>query len=368
MRILFLVSDKSWSARARAFALAARGLSARGHDVLLACERECPVQVRAAESAVPVVTLEPDASVAGDTWQLRRVLQEKDVDVVFVHSEEELLVATSAVRLGLGSGGGRVIRRIPPFQFAADGRSGRLATRIAPAGLLFTTEADRAAADARRYRIPSGVAPLAVDPTDHEKAAQITKASLGAPAEARLIVCIHDGGDKRPVFTALRTLALLAPRHPELFLAIVGTTEFDDLRMHGASLGINNSVAFIGPRENELSLIRTADVGWIAASGDAAAFAALDFMAFGTAVLAERSPLIEHYVADGSGGMLLTPADPTTTASTVAAFLAKDEQRAAMGNAARARLRRDFPFEAMIQGFEQVIGGVGAAARSPVGA
>jgi len=364
MRVLFLVSDGSWNARARAFVLAARGLAARGHEVMVACESECPVQVRVAQAELPVVALAPDASSTGDTMQLRRTLQEKAVDVVFVHTEAELLVASSAVRLGRGAGA--VIRRIPPFEVANQGRGARLATRIAPTGLLFSTEADRNAADVGRHRIPSAVAPLSVDPTEHERAAEITKAMLGAPKECRLIVCVHDGGDKRKVFTVLRTLALLAPRHPELHLAVVGATRPDELRMHGAALGINALVTYIGATDNELSVIRAADVGWIAADGDGAALAALDFMACHTAVLAERSPLTEHYVADGIVGLLLAPADSTTTAASVAEFLAKDEQRVAMGNAGHARLQREFSYEAMIRGFEQAMAGAVERGAQPV--
>jgi hypothetical protein len=361
MRVLFLVSDKSWSARARAFVIAARGLAARGHDVMIACESQCPVQVRVAEGEVPVVALEPDASAAGDTWQLRKTLQEQSVDVVFVHTEEELLMASSAARLGRA--GTAVIRRIPPFEVVNNGHGARFATRIASTGLLFSTEADRTAADATRSRVPAAVAPLSVDPADHERAHAVARTALGAPPNSRLIVCIYDGDHKHRVFTPLRTLKLLAPRHPELHLAIVGATRQDELRMHGAALGINASVSYVGGTETELSVIRAADVGWIAAEGDAGALAALDFMACGTAVLAERSPLTEHYVADGIAGLLLAPADPTTTASMVAAFLAKDKERVAMGNAGRARLKRDFSIDAMIAGFEQAI--AGATQRSP---
>jgi glycosyltransferase involved in cell wall biosynthesis len=228
---------------------------------------------------------------------------------------------------------------------------------------LFSTGADRAAADVGRHRVPSAVAPLGVDVAEHERARAVTKATLGAQDGSRLIVCVHDGVDKRRVYTVLRTLALLAPRHPELHLAIVGATEHDELRMHGAALGINALVTYVDPTENELSIIRAADVGWVAADGDAAALGALDFMACSTAVLAERSALTEHYVADGIAGLLLAPADPTTTAAAVAAFLAKDEQCVAMGKAGRARLDREFSHEAMIRGFEQAI--TGSAQRSP---
>jgi glycosyltransferase involved in cell wall biosynthesis len=353
MRVLFLASEPEWSPRARAFLLAARGLVERGHEAIIACASACPVQLRASEANVPIVSMDRDASAAGSAWQLRKTLHERDVDVVFVHTDADLLIASSAMRLGRG--GGAVIQRISPFAAVTRGRGARFAMRIAPTGLLFSTEMDLQAADVSRHRVPSSVAPLGVDLAEYESVREITKASIGAPPNSRLIVCVHDGDDKRQVFSLLRTLALLAPRHPELHLVVVGAPRLEELRMHGAALGINKIVTYIGAREDELSIIRAADVGWLAGDGDAAAFGALDFMAFRIPVIAERTPLTEHYIADGIAGLLLRPADPTTTTSAVAAFLAKDEQRRAMGTAGRTRLQRDFSYEAMIAGYEQAI-------------
>jgi glycosyltransferase involved in cell wall biosynthesis len=364
MRALFLISDDCWSPPARAFVLAARGLVARGHDTLIACESGCPVQVRAEESELPIVTLDHDASGARNALQLRKTVQEREVDVIFVHTDAELLLASSAMRLGRGAGA--VIRRVPPFAVASAGRGARFATRIASTGLLFSTEADKQAAEAGRHRVPATVAPVGIDPAQHDAIVAVTKASLGAPPDCRLIVCVHDGSEEHRAFTALRTLSLLAPRHPELHLAIVGAAPFDELRMHGAALGINPMVSYLGAREDELAILKAAEVGWIAADGDAAAFAALDFMAFRVPVLAERTPLTEHYVADGIAGVLLAPADPPTTAASVAAFLAKGEQRVQMGNAGRTRLQREFSYESMIQGFEQAMSAAGGRATATV--
>lgn len=361
MGVLFLIADDCWSASARAFVLAARGLSARGHEVLLACQADCPVQARAGEAEIPVVTLDADASGARNALQLRTTLKEREIGVVFVHTDAELLMASSAVRLARAAA---VIRRVPPFTVASQGSGARFARRIAATGLLFSTEADRQAADVGRHRVAAAVAPLGVDLTQHDAVSAVTKASLGAPPDSRLIVCVHDGGERHRVFMALRTLALLAPRHPDLHLALVGAAELDELRMHGAALGINAMVTYLGAREDELSIIHAADVGWIAADGDGAAFAALDFMAFRIPVLAERNPLTEHYVVDGIAGVLLTPADAATTAASVAAFLAKGEQRVQMGNAGRARLEREFSYEAMIQGFEQAIAAADRTAQA----
>lgn len=355
MRVLFLVSEKGWSARARAFVLAARGLAARGHDVMVACESECPVQVRVAASELEIVPLAPRASAAGDTMQLRRALNDKPVDAVFVHSDTEQIIASSAVRLGRGTSA--VIRRVPPFASGRRSRGARLATRIAATGLLFSTEADRAAAKVPDERAPTAVAPLSVDPSEHDRLREVTRDGIGVPADARLIVCVYDGVDRATVYSVLRTLAVIASRQPRLHLALVGDAHLDEVRMHGAALGVNSLVTYLGARDDELSIMRAADVGWIAADGDAAAFAALDFMALRTPVLAERTPLAQHYIIDGVAGVLLTQTDATTTAAAVAAFLSRGDQLAAMGKAGRARLEREFSFDAMIRGYEAAVSG-----------
>lgn len=368
MRALFFVSGEKWNAHARAFVLAARGLKARGHEVLLACASDCPVQVRAAASELPVMSLNPEESATGSMLQIRRALKEQGFDVVFVHTDAELLMASSAMRLGRGAG--MVIRRIPPFSVGTEGRGARLATRIASTGLLFSTEADLQNADVKGRRLPAAVAPLSVDPTEHDAAAVIPRPAIGAPANSTLIICVHDSEDKHKVLAPLRALALLAPRHPELHLGILGGGRQEELRMQGAALGVNAMVSYLGARDDELSVLRAADVGWVAGDGDAAALAALDFMACRTPVLAERNSLTEHYVADGIAGLLLprvdTPADTTSVAASVAAFLAKKEQRTAMGNAGRARLQREFSYEAMIRGYEQAAAAVSGAAAKTV--
>lgn len=339
MRILFMVSDGAWNASARATVLAARGLAARGHEVQIACAAECPVQVHAKAANIQVMSL----AKMGSTLELRGKLQ--GIDVVFVNSQSELMTAGSA--LALGRGKGRVIRRVAPFASVESGARARFISRFAATELLYSTEADAGG---------GRVAKLGVDTSEHDAATAAARSAIGVPAKGRLIVCVFDG-QKQHVMTPLRTLALLAPRHPDLHMAVIGAERPDEFRMHGAALGINSMVTFLGARNDELSVMRAADFGWIAASGDAAAFAALDFAGCKVPVLAERTPLTEHYIANGVGGLLLPPADPAITAASVSAFLAQDEARVSMGNAARARLEREFTYSAMIDGFENAITG-----------
>ena len=351
MRALFLVSDDGWNAGARAFLLAGRGLVARGHGVALVTPPESPAWVLAEEAGLPVMTL-PASSRAGDALQLRRAIREWKADVVFVHTDREVMLASSAARLARRSTA--VVRRIPPFAIARAGRAARFAKRLARTGLLLSTEADRAAADGTGLRSPVSVAPLTVNLSDHDANRAVDKEALGVERRSLLVVCVYDGSDRQPALAALRTVSLLAPRHPALHLAIVGTGDLDELQIHGAALGINGRVSYLGVRDDELSILHAADIGWVASEGDAGAFAALDCMAFGIPVIAHRSPLTEHYVVDGVTGVLLARTDAPTVASAVTSFLAGD-RRTHMGAAARARLQREFSYETMLLGFEQSI-------------
>ena len=344
MRTLFYYTAQTWSGSARAFAVAARGLMARGEPVTVVCCVDSTAEQAFAREGLEVVALPPGGSVTGDAWRLRRVLREKFVEVVFLHTEREQLVASSAMRMAER---GAVIRRVPPGVMASAGRSTQMASRMASVRLLFATEEDRA-------RTPGGgfVAPLGVDVSRVDGIRAASRTTLGVDFETQLMVCVTAGQARVRATTALRTLALLAERHPDLRLALVGAgSDEEDVHMHAAALGVSSLVYFLGERDDLPNVLAAADVGWVAADGDDAGFACLDFMAARVPVISERSPLIAHYVPDGIAGVLLPPADPSDTAATVASFLAHDEQRDAMGRAGRTRAQRDFSEQVMIEGF-----------------
>ena len=346
MRALFYYTANRWTGSARAFAIAARGLAAQGEPVIVACCADTPVEQSFAREGIEVVALPPGGSVAGDAWRLRKVLRERFVEVVFLHTEREQLIASTAMRL---AGRGAVIRRIPAGQTGASGASTLFGAKMATARLLFTTEADRARTKGAANEF---VAPLGVDVTRVDGIRASARTSLGIEVETQLIVCVTAGSARVRSGTALRTLALLAERHPDLRLALVGPgADEEDVHMHAAALGVSSLVHFLGERDDLPLVLAAADVGWVAADGDDAGFACLDFMAARVPIVAERAPLISHFVPDGIAGVLLPPADPSDTAATVASFLAHGDQREAMGRAGRTRAQRDFKEEAMIDGF-----------------
>jgi glycosyltransferase involved in cell wall biosynthesis len=354
MRTLFYHTASGWSGSSRALAVAARGLAARGEPVTVVCKEDTPAEQAFANEGLDVVPLPLSNAVTRDSLRLRTVLKERFIEVVFLHTEREHLVASAAMRLAER---GAIIRRVPPGCIPSGGRSSRFAGRMATARLMFSTEHDRMRAGLADRAF---VAPLGVDVTRADGTRDAARESLGATEETQLMICVADRASRNRITTALRTVALLAERHPDLRLALAGSgCDDDDTHMHASALGITPLVRFLGERDDLPTLVSAADVGWVAAEGDDGAFACLDFMAARVPVIAERSSLLSHYVPDGIAGVLLPPADPSDTAAAVAAFLADHDRRSAMGRAGRTRAQRDFGEAAMIDGFARAASAAG---------
>lgn len=357
MRVLFYAGENEWSGCTRAALMAARGLGARGHHITMACRAGSTLHTRAAEAGIETAAINPAAWAAAGSRDLRKVLKDRFIEVAVVAAERDHLLVASAMR---AAGRGGVLRRIPSFDPLTLQRAARLAMKIAASGAVVTTQQELQALQTPGWSIPPTVAPLGVDVAGYDNVEPVTRAAINARERGLLLVCNYDRSGRFRMGTVFRTLALLAARHANMHVAVFGPGSVDDeLRMHAAALGVGPVISFLGERDDARGLMRAADAGWVVAGSDAAAFGCLDFMALRVPVIAERTPLTQHYVADGITGMLLAPGDPSHIASGLAAFLSGEPKRRAMGNAGRTRVQRDFPESAMIDGFERAVNAAG---------
>jgi glycosyltransferase involved in cell wall biosynthesis len=331
-------------------------MAGRGYQCTYLCRADSSVEDRLMSSAGRLPGVELTPMPLGGPWmneslRLRQVLLEHYVEVVFVHTEREQLVASLAIRLAERAA---LVRRMPAGATLTRGPEARLGERLAATGYLFTTEASSSNGNTPRGAFEPVAADVGVSMESIEQVQPLTLAAIGANDGDQLIACVYDPTARRRIAALLRAVALLAPRHPGLRLAIVGPgAEDDDLRMHAAALGITEIVAHVGQRLDQQAVLSAAELAWVAAGGDNAAFGYLDLMALRVPVLAERDALSSRYVADGICGVLLAQPDPGTMAARIAVLLAHGERRSAMGNAGRARVTRDFSEQHMVDGFER---------------
>lgn len=381
MHILFLHFGREWTGTARAFSVAARGLAARGHTVRFLTEPDSSVEQSASRMATvasklggvdpaalhdvapfEVVQFRSRGSWFGAAWRLKGLFRRWDADVVFVTTDREHLIGSVACWLG---GRGSIVRRTPAGCVLDMRGSGRFASWLRKTSYLFADENDAKTAKIPRRGGRPVVAILGVDTTRYPERNGAAAAEDGDGLGIRYIICVYDPTSRGRAATAIRTVSMLSPRHPYLRLMIFGPgSDSEDLRMQAAALGVLDLVSFLGERDDHLLLMRDADLGWVVAEYDTAAYGILDLMALGVPVIAAEGTIAEEYVANMITGTLIPPDDAATTAAAVVSLLTNEEQRIAIGAAGRARVAREFPEQAMIDGFEKAIEAAGGRIRS----
>ncbi|GJG88021.1 hypothetical protein tb265_32020 [Gemmatimonadetes bacterium T265] len=344
MPVLFYHPDAVADGRARAFVAGARGLADAGWRVALATHAAAThgAAALAAAQGIPVLTLPPSTTLVGATAELSRAIRTHLAEVVFVHGERAHVVAAGAAWRAQRSA---VVRRVGAGEALTFGASARAALRAAATGVLCTWP-EQASAVPARAALGAVVADLGVP----------ERAPAHDGPGCRVRCTVAPGAELRAALV-LRVAAMIAPRHRDLELAFVGPGVRDEaLAMHAAALGIRHRVTW---HETLPADAPDPDVAWVAAGSDDGAFAALDAMAAGVPVLAERGSAPARYVADGITGLHLIPGDVPASAAVLARLLGQADARAAMGAAGRSRARRAYAESAMVDGFARAV----AAAR-----
>ncbi len=371
LHVLFLHTAREWSGTARLFARAARGISERGAKVTLlvtpdsnvhlaVSPRRDPNQPRHTPIPEPfeIIPFSTEGWFFSAARRLKRIFRRWDADVIFVTTDHEHLVAATACLLTTN---GSVVRWTPSGEKLEMGPAGRWGTRLARTAFLFATEADRRAASIPKRALGSGIAEIGIDVANYPANGA---APSGAEAEAagdakqaeplKYVVCVYDPTARGRAATAIRTISMLSPRHPNLRLIIVGPgSDDEDLRMQAAALRVLHLVSFLGERDDQINLMRDAHLGWVVAEGDTGAYGILDLMALAIPTVAGEGGVAQRYIAHGISGALYPPDDSASTAATVAGMLTSEETREAMGKAARVRVAREFPEAQMIEAFDR---------------
>ncbi|MEO8910049.1 MAG: glycosyltransferase family 4 protein [Gemmatimonadaceae bacterium] len=369
MHVLFLHAGREWSGTTRLFARAGRGISERGAKVTLlvtpdsnvhlaVSPRRDPNQPRHTPIPEPfeIIPFSTEGWFFAAARRLKRIFRRWDADTIFVSSDREHLIASTACWL---SRNGSVVRWTPAGKRLDMSSSGRWGSRLAKTWYLFASETDRRVAEIPKNASGSSVAEIGVNVEDYradvDRQHEIEETgSESAPTPLNYIVCVYDSTARGRAATAIRTISMLAPRHPNLRLMFVGPgSDDEDLRMQAAALRVLHLVSFLGERDDQTSLMRDAHLGWVVAEADTGVYGILDLMALGIPAVASESGIAQRYIAHGISGALYPPDDSASTAAAVAGLLKNEESREAMGKAARTRVAREFPESAMIEGFDR---------------
>ena len=199
-------------------------------------------------------------------------------------------------------------------------------------------------------RIHNGIDTGAVRRATESADRAAVRASLGVPADARMLLAGGRLVEQKGHDTLVRALAdpALASQRPVLVLVGRGEKQAA-LEDEARRAGVADRVIFAGVRDDVPALLAACDLFVMPSRWEGFGLAAVEAMIAGRAVVASRVSALPEVVEDGVTGTLVAPGDSAELARAIAALLADRARREALGLAGRARAERLFDAKRMAE-------------------
>jgi glycosyltransferase involved in cell wall biosynthesis len=132
------------------------------------------------------------------------------------------------------------------------------------------------------------------------------------------------------------------------------------LEQKAAELNIRSGVHFLGTRGDIPELLSLADVSVLTSKMEASPVTILEAMACGKPCVAPRIGSIPETIVDGETGYLTPPGDEGQLTQAIVRLLTDPARVKRFGENARRRIEEHYSLERMVEGYEQLIGGLHA--------
>jgi phosphatidylinositol alpha-1,6-mannosyltransferase len=239
------------------------------------------------------------------------------------------------------------------------------ARNIIAAGGYPAAEAVRAAGrDLPVTIVPCGVDPDRFRPLDEDERSR-ARQHFGLPDDAEVIVAISRLVPRKGFDTAIRAVARLRSKRPDLILAIAGGGR-DDQRLRRLAEELGAPVRFLGriPNADLPPLYGCGDLftmlcrnRWGGLEQEGFGIVFVEAASCGVAQVAGDSGGAAEAVADGETGIVIR--DPENIADVVSAFetlLDDDRRRHEMGRRSRERVVAEFSFDVLARRLGETLG------------
>lgn len=355
MRIVLSNASYKWGGVHVVTETLARGLSERGHDVVVFCRPGSALE----ERLRGVAPLEPilrgmDLSPAA-IWRCARALRRHRAEVVMTLMEKDVRMTAPAARL-LGI---PVVVRRANDQPLKNRPHFRVLYGAIPARHVANSRATRdTILRSAPWLPPERVTVIhnGIDPAPYGTAAP---ADLGLPPGALAIGFIGRFEERKGLLDLARAWPAVAAAVPRAHLVIAGKGPAEAEAR--ALLDGQPRVLWAGFRADVPAVLKALDILAVPSHWEGFGLVAAEGLAAGVPVVAAAASSLPEIVTDGAEGRLVPPRDSDALARVLIELAHDPDARARMSAAGPARVRREFSVERMIGGFERVLGEVSGA-------
>jgi glycosyltransferase involved in cell wall biosynthesis len=175
------------------------------------------------------------------------------------------------------------------------------------------------------------------------------------PGDKRVVLCIARLVPEKDHETLIAAFSLVAARHPEAELWLVGDgPRHRAIRAGGDRLIPSRQLRLLPGQADIAPLLRQSSLLVLSSIQEGLPNVVLEAMAAGLPVVATDVGGLSEVVQPGETGWLVPPRDVRALADAISHLLAHDGVRAAFGQAGRKRVEQQFSLAAMVQQHEDM--------------
>lgn len=350
MRVLLIDDGKEFRGGQRQAVWLARGLAARGVEVLVAARSGFPLDERLRAWDVPVWPLR--LRFEGDPFEARRLasaIDRRGYDIINAQTSHAHTLGWMAAALAKSKPARVVTRRVdfvPRGAFSRykyrRGADRYIAISRAIADILVGAGVERELVEV----IHSAVEPMERVPGARDS----VLTELGLPEGVRLIGDVAALVAHKSQADLIDAFALLARDEPAARLILVGEGPLrGELEERARARGVAPRVFFVGHRKDVARWHSAFDVFAMTSREEGLCTSILDAMTLGVPVAATAAGGIPDLVRDGETGRLAPVGDAPAIAGVLSLVLSRPEASAAMAETARRRAAAEFSVDGMVE-------------------
>ena len=357
IRVLQVSSARAFGGGERHLADLARGLHARGHELLFALREGSPLRARLPflpEQNVYTLPLR-NALDLGSARQLARIAREREVDVIHAHVARDYVPAAFAMRLAPESR--LVLTRHVLFPLSRAHRLmlSNVSRVIAVSEPVAHALRAQKIFDEEKIRVVEN----SVDLARFERArAEAECDDTDSPFRVGIV---GELSEVKGQLEFVRAAALVAAElDGGVEFLIIGEDNAHDGEYRARveqlvnELGLTNRVRLLGRVEDALSVVVKLDVLVSASRSEAFGMAMAEALVCGVPVVATATEGAQTLIEDGVNGLLVPVGDVRALAAAVSSLLADEERRLMLGAQAQHSARERFSPERMLEATERV--------------
>ncbi len=194
--------------------------------------------------------------------------------------------------------------------------------------------------------IHNGIDP---DRVTRRQSKSLARRVANLPGEAFLIGAVGNLHEYKGYEFLLRALPMLRESVPHAHLVIAGTGPLEtELKALALSLGVAESVTFLGFCSDIRSVLESLDIYSQASLVEAFPMAILEACAIGLPVVATAVGGVPEAILEGKTGFLIPARDPHALAAAFTVLARNPQRREQMGEAGQCRVRQNFTRDQMV--------------------